>query len=93
MSLVLRRDYDSGPNDFWLVYRDDHERPVGRIYRNTAPHGSGEEWFWGLAFPYTRNEPQPFYGKVPTQAEAMAKFRECWERKPREHTTQNHYCA
>ena len=51
MPLVLRRDSEATADDFWLVYRDAQERPVGRVYRKTAPNGSDVEWFWGLGFP------------------------------------------
>lgn len=81
MSLILRRDHDASTDDFWLVYCDDQDRPVGRVYRRSAP-GGAEEWFWGLGFPYTLNEPPPFYGTVATREQAMASFRKCWDRKP-----------
>ena len=32
---------------------------------------------------YPLNEPKPFYGTVATREQAMARFKECWERKSR----------
>ncbi len=82
MALKLRPDPHSGP-DFFLVFHDGLKHPVGRIFCQTAPDGRGEEWFWGLGFPYTLNEPPPFYGTVASRDEAMQCFRQCWERKQR----------
>ena len=50
MPLIMRPDHDSG-DGFWLVYCKDRERSIGRIYRQTAPNGSEEEWFWDVGFP------------------------------------------
>lgn len=83
MSLSLRRDRDTTSPDFYLVHHEGVEAPVGRIYKQLGPGGSAFEWFWGLGFPYSLNEPRPFYGTVGSLEEAMAAFRECWERKPR----------
>jgi hypothetical protein len=81
MALTLRRKPDLSEN-FWLVHSYDRERCVGRMYRKTGADGR-KEWFRGLGFPYTNNEPQPFYGTVAMLEEAKARFRESWKRRPR----------
>ena len=82
MALKLRRDPDGSSPDFLSGVPRVHDRPVGRIYKKLAADGATEEWFWGLAFPYSLNEPAPFYGLERNRDAAMSKFKECWERKP-----------
>lgn len=83
MTLILRREPDVKSHDFYLVWHAAIERPIGRLYGKTAADGHSREWFWGLGFPYTLNEPAPFYGTVGSRDEAMKCFRDCWNRTSR----------
>lgn len=64
-------------DDFDVVLVDTGEC-VGRIYGRSNPRGTGQEWFWGLGFPYALNARQPYYGVVESKQAAKRAFAKRW---------------
>lgn len=67
---------DWSDDDFDVVAVDSGEA-VGRIYARLAS-GGGQNWWWGLAFPYTLNAWQPYYGISESKDAAKRAFAERW---------------
>jgi hypothetical protein len=81
MSLLLRRiqSYQRWDNpDDYTVHDDD--RTVGRIFKASAAHPEGRPWMRTVEFHERKDRPGPHQGHVATFVDAMAAFRESWDR-------------
>jgi hypothetical protein len=84
-ALKLRPGNESRDGGAWAA--DDFDvidietgATVGRIYARTSSGTNSQDWWWGLAFPFTLNAPRPFYGLAENKEAAKANFRDCWSR-------------
>lgn len=83
MSLILKRQSDTRPEEqFWYV-QDEAGKVVGRIFRDTPGKltGLAEWWFWGLSHPHERGRTKPHYGHATTREQAMQSFGTVWRSK------------
>jgi hypothetical protein len=81
MSLLLRRiqafERWDNPDDYTV---HDGDRTVGRIFNASAGHPEDTPWMWTVEFHQRQDRPGPHQGYVTTLVEAMAAFRESWDR-------------
>jgi hypothetical protein len=64
-------------DDFDVVLVETGET-VGRIYARISAGMGQRDWWWGLAFPYTINARQPYYGLTDSKDAAKRAFAERW---------------
>ncbi len=65
------------PDDFDVIRIEDGAL-VGRIFRDTVSSLNETPWWWGLAFPFTLNAQQPFYGRAASKDAAKQTFGKTW---------------